>query len=126
VNGREQLVYSGSKPLIDDLEAQFFRNGVPAIRLASERAFHSALMEKIKEEFLGIVSNFKFQKPRKRFLSNVTGKWADEEVTHPEYWWQQMRRTVQFATGIREVAKEFEWVWLEIGPSDVLSKLVRS
>src|SRR5579864_1640896 len=126
VNGRQQVVFSGGLEEIEDLEEKLTKQDVVSRRLEVERAFHSEKMDCIRNEFLNLVKGLTLCKPSKRYISNVTGKWAGEEVTEPGYWWQQMRSPVRFAASMQHMLVESEWVWLEAGPAEVLSKLVRS
>lgn len=125
VNGREQVVFSGDIEAIDKLESLLSEKKIETRRLEVERAFHSQKMECVKDQFLREIRALRFRKPAKRFISNVTGKWATDEVVRTEYWWQQMRSPVQFHAGLKLMLSEKEWAWLEVGPAAVLSKLVR-
>lgn len=126
VNGRTQVVFSGGMREIAELENELEQEGIGARRLDVQRAFHSEKMETIREEFLKIVTTLKLNKPVKRYISNVSGTWAGDEVTQPDYWWKQIRNPVQFSRGIRELLKEEGWAWLEVGPGEALTRLVRN
>ena len=126
VNGLEQVVFSGDPAEIAKLESTLAENQVITRRLDVERAFHSQKMDSIKSEFLNELKQLKFRKPSRRFISNVTGDWATDEVAQPEYWWRQMRSPVQFQAAVERLLAEGEWAWLEVGPGPVLSKLIRN
>src|SRR5215472_8458025 len=125
VNGREQVVFTGGEEELGEVEEELKRAGVMVKRLEVERAFHSERMEGVKEEYLRVVKGMKLRKPGKRYISNVTGRWAGEEVREAEYWWEQIRKPVRFADGVGEMVKAGEWVWLEVGPGESLGRLVR-
>ena len=124
VNGREQVVFTGGEEELGEVEEELKRAGVVVKRLEVERAFHSERMEVVKEEYLQVVKGLRLKKPEKRYISNVTGTWAGEEVKEAEYWWEQMRRPVRFAAGVEELVKAGERVWLEVGPGASLARLV--
>jgi acyl transferase domain-containing protein/acetylornithine/succinyldiaminopimelate/putrescine aminotransferase len=124
VNGREQVVFTGGEEELGVLEEELKKAGVVVKRLEVERAFHSERMEGVKEEYLQVVKGLRLKKPEKRYISNVTGSWAGEEVREAEYWWEQMRRPVRFAAGVEELVKSGERVWLEVGPGESLARLV--
>ena len=64
--------------------------------------------------------------PRIPYISNLTGTWIDEQViTSPEYWLEQMCRTVRFADGIGELLKEKERVLIEVGAGQSLGSFVK-
>ena len=125
VNGSQQVVFSGGEKEIAGLEKELEQEGIAVQRLEVERAFHSEKLEPIREEFMAVVKGFKLNKPAKPYISNVTGKWAGAEVTEPGYWWEQMRRPVLFAAGVQHLLPAEDWLWLEVGPGEVLSRLVR-
>jgi phthiocerol/phenolphthiocerol synthesis type-I polyketide synthase E len=126
VNGRRQVVYSGDVAAIAALRARLDADGVPARPLAVERGFHSATMEAIREPFLAELRGMTLRSPARRFLANVTGRWAGDEVREPEYWWRQMREPVRFAESVRELARAHAGPWLEVGPGNALGQLVRA
>src|SRR5262249_15931649 len=41
------------------------------------------------------------------------------------YWVRHMREPVKFRAGVTEIAREGNWLWLEVGPGNALSRLVR-
>lgn len=126
INGRQQIVFSGDTQEIEKLAEKLNRQGVACRKLSVERAFHSEKMDCIRDQFLNVVGKLKFNKPAGRYISNVTGEFAGPEVTDPEYWWQQMRSPVKFAAGIDRLKQEGDWVWLEVGPGESLSRIVRN
>lgn len=126
INGREQVVFSGDTQEIKKLAEAFNRTGIACRQLSVERAFHSEKMERIRDQFLEVVGKLRLNKPTGRYVSNVTGEFAGHEVTDAEYWWQQMRSPVKFAAGIDRLKQEDDWIWLEVGPGESLSRLVRN
>ena len=126
VNSRQQVVYTGRVAAIEGLQRQLDAQGVISKRLAVERAFHSELLEPIREQFLSEVGKLKLRVPQRRFISNVTGTWATAEVADAQYWWRQMREPVRFAAGVRELSKEQDWLWLELNAGAVLGRMVRT
>ncbi len=124
VNGREQVVFTGGEEELAEVEGELKSAGVAVKRLEVERAFHSERMEAVRERYLEVVKGIRLRKPEKRYMSNVTGRWAGDEVCEAEYWWEQMRRPVRFAAGVEEMVAGGERVWLEIGPGESLGRLV--
>lgn len=124
INGRQQVVFSGGNQEIANLQAILDRDSIPFRRLEVERAFHSEKMDPVRDEFLNVVRGLKLSQPRLKYISNVTGTWAGEEVTQAEYWWRQVREPVGFLAGVQTASGADNWAWLEVGPGEVLSKLV--
>jgi phthiocerol/phenolphthiocerol synthesis type-I polyketide synthase E len=125
VNAPGLCVASGGEVAINKLEAQMEGRGVFCRRLATSHAFHSHMMEPMLEEFTRQVTRLKPRPPKLRYMSNVSGKWiSKEEATSPDYWARQLRRTVRFSEGVKELLKLSGCVLLEVGPEQALQKIV--
>ncbi|GAB1540092.1 hypothetical protein NUACC21_27610 [Scytonema sp. NUACC21] len=124
VNSPSSCVVSGANEAISALQNQLSDQGVECRLLHTSHAFHSAMMEPILEPFVQLLKTVKLRPPRIRFISNVTGTWiTDEQATNPSYWGQHLRQTVRFSDGISQLLKQFEGVFLEVGPGRTLSTL---
>ena len=86
---------------MERLEKELEREHIPARRLHTSHAFHSSMMDPILEEFEDAVSRIRLSQPAMPFVSTLTGDWAGEDVTQPDYWSRQLRQTVRFADGMR-------------------------
>ncbi|MBW4506985.1 MAG: acyltransferase domain-containing protein [Scytonematopsis contorta HA4267-MV1] len=125
-NGDSSCVVSGETDAILKLENKLISQGVNCRHLHTSHAFHSHMMQPILSEFTLIVKKIKLKAPQIPFISNVTGTWIKEnEATNPNYWSQHLRQTVRFSSGISKLLKEYEGVFLEIGPGRTLSTLAR-
>ncbi len=61
------------------------------------------------------------------FVSNRTGQLVERElVARPEYWLDHLRYTVDFRGGLETLLQGPARLFLEVGPGNVLGKLVRS
>ena len=126
VNSPTLCVVSGPFEAIDELEARLQSQGVPARRLHTSHAFHSAMMDPVVEPLTALLRGITLHQPTKPFVSNVTGRWiTDQEVTDPKYWASQLRQTVRFADGVGELLRNSEYVLLEVGPGQTLSPMAR-
>jgi phthiocerol/phenolphthiocerol synthesis type-I polyketide synthase E len=126
VNGPAQVVVAGSAAVMSQLAARLAGGGVPAQPLKSARAFHSAAVDPALDALTRHVEGLALSAPRVRYISNVTGTWiTDEQSVDPRYWARQMRQTVRFADGMRELADTTDGVFLEVGPGHTLGNLAR-
>ncbi|MBZ5490381.1 MAG: non-ribosomal peptide synthase/polyketide synthase [Acidobacteriia bacterium] len=117
INGSRSCVLSGPLESLELAEKELVKQQVVHRRLASSHAFHSAMMEPIVDQFVQQVRRVRLNAPQMRYLSNVTGDWiAAEQTTDPAYWGKQLRHTVQFADGIRNLCSAGARVTLEVGP----------
>ncbi|BAZ20918.1 beta-ketoacyl synthase [Kalymmatonema gypsitolerans NIES-4073] len=122
INSPSSCVVSGTNEAIAALQNQFSSQGIESRLLHTSHAFHSQMMSPILEPFVQAVKKVKLRPPRLRFISNVTGSWiTDEQATNPSYWSQHLRQTVRFSDGISQLIKQFEGVFLEVGPGRTLS-----
>ncbi len=126
VNRPSLCVVAGPAPAVEALRERLAARGIDGRLLHTSHAFHSAMMEPILEPFAERVRKVKLTPPRSPFLSNVTGTWIrPEEATDPSYWADHIRLPVRFADGAAELLREPNRVFLEVGPGNVLTTLVR-
>ena len=126
VNGPTMCVVSGAQNHIEQLEKQLRDERVDCQRLHTSHAFHSGLMDGAIEPFVEAVRGVELNSPRIPYISNVSGSWIEEsQVKDPLYWGRQIRETVRFASGVTELAKKEDRIYLEVGPGYTLGALVR-
>jgi acyl transferase domain-containing protein/acyl carrier protein len=126
VNGPSLCVLSGELGAINEIEEVLTARGADVRRLHIDVASHSAIVTPALEEMGRVVRGLTLRAPRMRYVSNVTGTWVrPEDAIDPEYWVRHLRQTVRFAEGIGELMKEKGSVFLEAGPGQTLSTLVR-
>jgi acyl transferase domain-containing protein/acyl carrier protein len=126
-NGPGMAVLSGSHAAVDAFEQELGRRNASCRRLHTSHAYHSELMDAALGPFLRALSRVHLSPPRLRFLSCVTGEWIrTEQATSPDYWVSQLRRAVRFGDGVAAAAALPRPVFLEVGPMQVLSKIVRA
>ncbi|HEY0375497.1 MAG TPA: SDR family oxidoreductase [Pyrinomonadaceae bacterium] len=126
VNGPSACVVSGASEAVERLESRLAGRGVTPHRLRTSLAFHSEMVEPIRDEFVERVSGVTLNPPQIPYVSNVTGTWiSEEEATSPHYWAEHMRRPVLFARGIRTLSDAPGRILLEIGPGQTLRTLAR-
>lgn len=127
VNGRELCVLSGTVTAIADAEKKITDDGLECSKVRISVAAHSKMLEPFLEEFKTGVSKIKLKHPEIPFVSNLSGNWINnEEAINPQYWVDQLRSTVRFSDGLSKILNESNAVFLETGPGNTLSSLVRS
>jgi len=126
VNAPAAVVLSGPPEAIAEIETVLREREIATTRLPIARAFHSAELEPILEPFDAELRRVALHPPRIPILSGLTGTWLRAaEATDPAYWVQQLRRTVRFGAGVRELASDPDRLLLEVGPGRSLGSLVR-
>ncbi|WP_443732401.1 type I polyketide synthase [Streptomyces iranensis] len=118
VNGPASVVVSGDEDAVVEIAARFEKSR----RLRVSHAFHSQLMEPMLAELREVVSSLTFRTPEIPIVSTVTGSLL---VADPEYWVEQVRATVRFADGVRELGDRGVRTLLEVGPGGVLAAMAQ-
>ena len=126
VNGPAQVVISGIAEEVDRISESFRRDGVSVLPLMVSHAFHSPLMEPVLASFEKSISGIRFNSPKLRFVSNVSGKVASgEEVANPGYWRRHAREPVRFMDGMKTLVDQGCQLFIEVGPKPVLLNMGR-
>ena len=126
INGPSSCTVSGAEKAVEDFKEQLTKRNVDCRLLHISIASHSSMMDPILDAFASEVKKTRRNRPQIPFLSNVTGTWiTPEEAMAPDYWVRHLRHTVQFSDGVRELLKEPNRVFLEVGPGNTLSSLVK-
>jgi phthiocerol/phenolphthiocerol synthesis type-I polyketide synthase E len=128
-NGPKLTMISGSVQAIEDLAQQLAAGRmaggrVAAVRLATDRAFHTPHVAEAARRFQEAVAKVERHAPKLRWLSNVTGTWiAAEEAVSSQYWAEQMTARVRFSENAALLRAKY--FLLEVGPGDALMALAR-
>jgi amino acid adenylation domain-containing protein len=119
-------VVSGPAGEVEALTERLLARGLECRRLHTSHAFHSAMMDPIRESFEAEVRKVRLAPPRIPYLSNLTGGWIEEaQATDPRYWVRHLREPVRFAAAAGELLRDRTRVLLEVGPGRSLGTLVR-
>lgn len=126
VNAQMACVVSGPIERIEAYEAALLEEGVPVTRLRTSHAFHSQMMEPMREALAAVLAGVDLHPPAIPVVSNLTGGWLSaEQATDAGYWVEHMCRPVHFSQGLETLLSDGPSVLLEVGPGQVLSGLAR-
>lgn len=121
-NAPNQVVLSGADEPAKDASRLVRSRGLRAIRLPVRGAFHSPLMATAQEPFEAALAQVDFTEPRVTVLSSITAEPFDdirgrlaEALTEPVRWHETLEALAERG------AQRF----VEVGPGDVLTGLVR-
>jgi [acyl-carrier-protein] S-malonyltransferase len=124
-NSAAQSVISGSVPAIERAEGLTEERKVRAVRLHVAGAFHSPLMEPARGAIDERIDAIAFSAPRFPIAENVAGAL----VSDPEELRSLLKRhvvsPVKWASAVRALADAGATSFLEAGPGDVLTKLMK-
>jgi acyl transferase domain-containing protein len=126
VNARDRVVVSGTPAAVASLQDRLTEMHVHCSRLDISRAYHSHLVEPGLAGLMALIDSVPRMPPRLRYISSLTGTWADPtRVMQPSYWAEQMRHTVEFVGGIKRLLSENFEVFVEAGPNQNLGRTIR-
>ncbi|MFP4133980.1 MAG: SDR family NAD(P)-dependent oxidoreductase [Halothece sp.] len=125
INSPQLCVVSGEEDAISQFQSQLEATGINSRLLHTSHAFHSPMMNPIVETFVAEVGEITLHPPKIPFISNLSGTWITaKEATDHNYWGKQLRQTVQFSAGVETLLQQ-ECIFLEVGPSNTLSTLIK-
>ncbi|WP_308416656.1 type I polyketide synthase [Streptomyces sp. AJS327] len=119
-NGPGSTVVAGEPEAMDELLAQCERNGVRARRIAVDYASHSTHVEEIEDELAKALSGLTATGTQTLFCSTVTGEPLDTTRLDAEYWYRNLRQTVEFEAATRHLLGLGYGTFIEISPHPVL------
>lgn len=128
INAPEQIVVGGSTDAVEALRRRLSQQHIRHTRVKVAMAFHSPIMRTIRDEFSNFAALIPFSSPRFPVVSAATGKLLPNDpdrireilvsqLESPVLWCdtvQTLRQTCNIRT------------FLEIGPGDVLSRLIEA
>ncbi|MEV6322968.1 type I polyketide synthase [Nocardia sp. NPDC051787] len=123
INGPRAVVVAGQEAGVLDIAARVAEWGRKVKRLRVSHAFHSPLMAPMLDEFAAVVGALRFEQPRLRAVSSVTGG-AAAEWASADYWVEHIRRPVRFLDAVRALETHGVTKVLELGPDGVCSALI--
>ncbi|MFC6094135.1 type I polyketide synthase, partial [Saccharothrix lopnurensis] len=119
VNAPDALVIAGPEDRVLAAADRLADAGHRTRRLAVSHAFHSPLVDPVLDDFRAVVEGLAFAPPRIPITSTVTALPLDAETAcSPDYWVDQVRRTVRFADAVASLEVT---ALVEIGPDGSLS-----
>ncbi|WP_262699914.1 MULTISPECIES: type I polyketide synthase [Streptomyces] len=121
VNGPSSAVVSGEPEALDELVAACEADEVRARRVPVDYASHSAQVELLREELLELLAPVQPKNAQVPFLSTVTGEWVEGSELDAEYWFTNLRRTVELEGAIRRLLDEGFGVFIESSAHPVLT-----
>ena len=120
-----QIVVSGEEDAVEELIGKAALLGAKrTVRLKVSGAFHSPLVAKAAERLKPAVDRVRFSDPMAPFMSTVTAK-IEPAQRMAGLLVQQVTAPVKFTHAARGLVKEGVKTFVEVGPGNVLSGLVK-
>ncbi len=120
-----QIVVSGEDGAVDECCAQAESAGAKrAVKLRVSGAFHSPLVARAAERLKPAIDRVRFSEPVAPFISTVTAK-IEPAQRLGTVLVDQLTAPVKFTQAASELAKEGAKTFVEVGPGNVLSGLLK-
>ena len=120
-----QLVVSGESEAVDECCAQAEEAGARrTVKLRVSGAFHSPLVARAAERLRPAVDKVRFAEPVAPFMSTVTARLESAPRIAPLLV-DQLTAPVRFTQAASELVREGARTFVEVGPGNVLSGLVK-
>ncbi len=124
-NSPEQIVISGEAEAAEIVARRAREAGARVVKLKVSGAFHSPLMAPAAEEFQKYLSRTEFQPPKIPVVLNVTAAPEKDPEKIRTHMIQQMLSPVRWVESIHYMFQAGVRIFLEAGPKQVLSGLIR-
>ncbi|MBM7769830.1 acyl transferase domain-containing protein [Actinokineospora baliensis] len=122
VNSDRSIVVSGDCGIVQQFKSRIVEQGRRVKDLAVSHAFHSRLMDPMLPEFRAALAGVTFTRAALPVVSSVSGELLVDAPA--EYWVQQVRQPVRFATAVDQLRAAGVTKFVEVGPDGALSAMV--
>lgn len=124
-NSSNQIIISGSLEDLEKVEKNLEQKGARVTKLNVSGAFHSRYMEGAIEPLREKLTQIEIKTPEIPVVSGFTCELYKAEDNIRDMLANQVIQQVKFAPLVKVLNKKNIGLWLEIGPGEVLKKLVR-
>ncbi|MET0463360.1 MAG: SDR family NAD(P)-dependent oxidoreductase [Chitinophagaceae bacterium] len=125
INSPHSLTLAGDEDSLADIALQLSLKGIFNRVLDVEVPYHSPLMDPIRDELLESLSALQPATTTTDLYSTVSGHKIDGTQINNEYWFKNVRDSVDFTTAIEQLAKDGVRLFVEIGPHPVLKTSIQ-
>ncbi|ORU99073.1 polyketide synthase [Mycobacterium bohemicum] len=120
VNGRSAVVVSGEVAALEELIEACAAQELRTRRIDVDYASHSVEVEAIQEELGRALAGIEPRSSRTAFFSTVTGSRLDTADLGADYWYRNIRQTVQFDQAVRSACEHGYRTFVESSPHPAL------
>lgn len=125
-NAPNQIVISGERAALDEAIAEARRRGARKVAtLAVSGAFHTSLMAGVSEDLRLFLQGYTFSAPKVTLVMNASGEAVSSPGVIKDLLAAQVSSPVLWEESVKRLASEGFKDYLEVGPGQVLSGLIR-
>ncbi|MFD7533450.1 SDR family NAD(P)-dependent oxidoreductase [Streptomyces sp. NPDC059849] len=121
INGPSSTVVSGTSEGLDELAGVLEAEGVRVRRILTNYASHSRHVEPIHDRVTELLAPISPRTSDTVFYSTVQGESIDTAVLDADYWYRNMRQTVEFEKTTRALLDDGFTTFIDCGAHPVLS-----
>ncbi|WP_338758310.1 acyltransferase domain-containing protein [Nocardia vulneris] len=121
INGPGAVVVCGAPAAIAQLQAECERDDIRARPINADYASHSSHVDPVERELRETLAPVRPRTGAMPLYSTVTGAPIRHDALDAGYWWQNLRRPVQFEAATRSLLDAGHHVFIEISPHPVLA-----
>ncbi|GAA3673857.1 type I polyketide synthase [Streptomyces iranensis] len=121
VNGPGSVVVSGDPGALDEMVVRLEGEEIRVRRVPVDYASHSAHVEAIRDELLRVLAGIEPRASEVPFYSTVSGELVDTTGLDAEYWYRNLRQTVELEATTRRLLDDGHSVFIEASPHPVLT-----
>ncbi|NKB23924.1 MAG: acyltransferase domain-containing protein [Kiritimatiellae bacterium] len=122
-NFETHFIIVGAVETISLLHGKLVAKQINSQKLPVSHAFHSPLMDPIKEVFKTYLSRIPIAEPTIPTISATYGQRV--EKTDPDFLWETTRSPIDFKKAIEALEAQNDYLYLDIGPSGTLATFVK-
>ncbi|MBT7589451.1 MAG: ACP S-malonyltransferase [Candidatus Scalindua sp.] len=123
INFHSHFVVSGKNENLKLIQDYLDKRSISYLLLPVSFAFHSSLIDPCKSTCLPFLKQWRFSPPRVPFIScSRAGILAEPGY---DYFWEVLRKPIEFQKAILALEKEQEYIYLDLGPSGTLDTFVK-
>ncbi|HEY1918715.1 MAG TPA: SDR family NAD(P)-dependent oxidoreductase [Streptosporangiaceae bacterium] len=126
LNGPSMTVLSGVAGEIESMARRLAEDGVACRPLRTAHAFHSTLLEPVRDQLVSLIGSVPRSAPTVPIVSNHTGgALTAEQAAGGGYWGEHLTGPVRFRDSIAYCLDQGADVFVELGAGQTLGSLVR-
>ncbi len=122
-NYSSHYLVAGSNTNINLLQDHLKQNAISSHLLPVDYAFHSSLLDKVKDQVLPFILQQSYKKPELALISSAEARIMDE--LQPEHFWKVIRNPIQFSRTIEQLEETGNYQYIDLGPSSTLANFVK-
>lgn len=125
MNSPQSVTLAGPFAHLEALRARLEPTGIFFRILDLDYAFHSRVLDPYRDELLGALPESLAGPTTIPFVSSIVGGEAAGSHLDAEYWWDNLRKPVQFGAALDHLVEQGVRLFVEVGPHPILAGYVR-